>query len=109
MSGYNLRRLNNLKKNQPVVFGDPSNSIQKGSTMSLSNSRYVKKPGKNPWREVILSESNLIVALEFALRQSTHLKPSEVIERVITGEPSNGQYPLSVAIKKREVNGKSEP
>src|SRR5258705_3006452 len=118
MSGFNLKRLNNLKKtqvasprNQPVVFGDQVNPTQtlKGSTMSLSNSRYVKKPGKNPWREVILSESNLIVALEFALRQSTHLKPSEVIERVITGEPSNGQYPLSVAIKKREVNGKSEP
>jgi hypothetical protein len=90
-----------IKKSNPVVFGD-SAPPKKGSTMSIGNSRYVKKPGKNPWREVTLSESNLIAALTFVLRQTTHLKPSEVIERLIVGEPVNGQYPLSVAIKKKE-------
>lgn len=87
---------------KPVVFGETQPAL-KGSTMSIGNSRYLKsKPKPNPWREVTLSESNLIVALEFALRQTTHLKPSEKIERVITGEPANGQYPLSVSIVKRK-------
>lgn len=71
--------------------------------MSLANSKYakVKKP-PNQWREIEIHESNLILALEFALRQTTQLKPSEKIERIIVGEPANGIYPLSVAILKRK-------
>lgn len=85
----------------PVIFGEKP-VTKKGSTMSLSTSKYLKKvPKKNPWREVNISESNLIVALEYAMRQTTHLKPSEKIERVIVGEPLNGSYPLSVAIVSR--------
>lgn len=86
-------------KTTPVVFGNEP--PMKGSPMSLGNSRYLKpRPKKNTWREHIISESNLIVALEYALRQSTHLKPSEKIEKVIVGEPHSGQYPLSVSIIK---------
>lgn len=69
--------------------------------MRLKDSKYLapkKKP--NQWKEILIHESNLIVALEYALRQTTQLKPSEIIERVLVGEPANGVYPLSVAIKK---------
>lgn len=111
MNGYVLKRLKTLKDIQsPVVFGAPPTSRKKGSTMKFENSRYAKslvKPArkrKNPWREVVLSEANLIDGLTFTLRQHTVLKPSEVIERVIVGEPVNGQYPLSVSIvNKKEV------
>lgn len=71
--------------------------------MKFENSRYAKKL-PNPWREVIISESNLIIALEYALRQTTHIKPREIIERVIVGEPISGQYPLSIAVVKKEDN-----
>lgn len=74
--------------------------------MRLETSKYLKAPTKkkqsNPWREVPISESNLIAALEYAMRQTTQLKASEVIERVIVGEPANGIYPLSVAILERK-------
>lgn len=95
-------------KRKPVVFGDeqtlssPSATL-KGSKMKFENSRYIKKP-PNPWREIVISEANLIVALEYALRQTTHIKPREIIERVIVGEPVNGQYPLSIAVVKKEDN-----
>lgn len=70
--------------------------------MSLKNSKFSKeKPQPNPWRELQIHESQLIVALEYALHQSTHLKSSEQIERVLVGEPVNGVYPLSVAIIKK--------
>lgn len=78
--------------------------------MSLANSRYLKpKTQRNPWREVVISEANLIVALEYALRQTTHLKPRETIERVIVGEPANGQYPLSIAVKRKEAETIATP
>lgn len=71
--------------------------------MRSEKSRYVKKAtAKNQWHEIPIHESNLIVALEYAMRQTTQLKPSEVIERVLVGEPLNGVYPLSVAIHKRK-------
>lgn len=71
--------------------------------MDLTQSKYLrKKKETNPWREVLVSESNLIVALEYAMRQTTQLKRSEHIERLIVGEPSEGVYPLSVAIKRKE-------
>lgn len=69
--------------------------------MRLDESRYIKS-NNNQWREIPIHESNLIVALEFALRQTTQLKSGEGIERVIVGEPANGIYPLSVAITKRK-------
>lgn len=70
--------------------------------MSLKNSKFAKeKPQPNPWREVLIHESNLIPALEYAMRMSTQLKASEEIERVLVGEPVNGVYPLSVAIIKK--------
>lgn len=70
--------------------------------MSLKNSKFAKEPAQpNPWREIPIHESNLIMALEYALRMSTQLKPSEEIERVLPGEPVNGVYPLSVAIIKK--------
>ena len=72
--------------------------------MSLETSRYLKKPKKlkNNWREVQLSEANLIDALTYALKIHTVLKASERIERVIVGEPLDGVYPLSVAIIRKE-------
>lgn len=71
--------------------------------MRSNESRYVKtKNDGNQWREIPIHESNLVIALEFALRQTTQLKASEVIERVIVGEPANGIYPLSVAILKKK-------
>lgn len=76
--------------------------------MDLKDSKYLvpkkksKKKDPNPWKEIQVSESNLVVALEYALRQSTHLARDESIERVIVGEPSNGIHPLSVAIIKRK-------
>lgn len=69
--------------------------------MKLENSKYLSKSTeKNPWREVEISESMLIAALEFTTvpRLSLGLKKGEHIERVIVGEPINGVYPLSVAI-----------
>lgn len=75
--------------------------------MDLKESKYfvpkakAKKKDPNPWKEIPVHESNLIVALEYAMRQTTQLKPSETIERVIVGEPANGVYPLSVAIHKK--------
>lgn len=75
--------------------------------MDLKDSKYLvpkksKKKEANPWRELAISETNMIVAMEYALRQTTHLARDEVIERVIVGEPANGVYPLSVAIIKRK-------
>ncbi len=75
--------------------------------MDLKDSKYlvpkkVKKKDINPWRELFISETNLIDALTYTLRQHTHLKPSESIERVLVGEPVAGVYPLSVAIIKRK-------
>lgn len=89
-------------KKKTVVFGE-SLSPQKDPAMDLTASKYLRKPKeKNPWREVLISESNLIVALEFAMRQTTQLKRSEHITHLIVGEPSNGSYPLTVAILKRK-------
>jgi len=79
----------------------------KGKSMSLKKSKWASKPKRekaNPWREVKISEDILISALEYAFRMTTTIKPSERIERVLVGEPYNGIYPLSVAIK----NGKEE-
>lgn len=72
--------------------------------MSLEKSKYAsrKKAEPNPWREVPVSESNLIDGLTYAMRIHRQLNASEVIERVIVGEPVNGVYPLSVAIIKRK-------
>lgn len=75
--------------------------------MSLEKSKYASRKPKvkvdpNPWREVPIHESNLIDALTYAMRMTTQLKGSEVIERVIVGEPAAGVYPLSVAIVKRK-------
>lgn len=79
--------------------------------MSLEKSKYAtrvagnstkKKVEPNPWREVPVSESNLIDGLTYAMRIHRQLNASEVIERVIVGEPINGVYPLSVAIIKRK-------
>lgn len=70
--------------------------------MSLKNSKFAKEKVKpNPWKEISIHETNLIVALEYALRMTTQLKASEEIERVLVGEPVNGVYPLSVAIIKK--------
>ena len=76
--------------------------------MSLEKSKYAAKSAKpkkakdvNPWKEILVSESNLIMALEYAMTMSTQLKKSEEIERVIVGEPVAGVYPLSVAIRKK--------
>lgn len=77
--------------------------------MSLEKSKYAAKSAKkpkptkdvNPWKEVLVSESNLIAALEYSMTMSTQLKRSEEIERVIVGEPVAGVYPLSVAIRKK--------
>lgn len=67
--------------------------------MSLAKSKYAQKKNEpNPWREVPIHETNLIMALEYAMTISTELKKSEEIERVLVGEPINGVYPLSVAI-----------
>lgn len=73
--------------------------------MSLENSRYAKAKAKekNPWREVEISEGNLIAAL--SCLPVKLLKKDEYIERLIVGEPVNGVYPLSVAIVKRKENG----
>lgn len=74
--------------------------------MSLEKSKYASrpknKPEPNPWHEVEIHESNLIIALEFSMRQTRQLKGSEEIERVLVGEPANGVYPLSVAIIQRK-------
>lgn len=74
--------------------------------MSLEKSKYASrkkaKVDPNPWREVPISEDVLVDALTFAMRIHTQLRPSEVIERVIVGEPAAGVYPLSVAIVKRK-------
>lgn len=71
--------------------------------MKSSQSKYAsRKTEPNPWREILIHESNLIAALEFAMTMSTELKKSEEIERLIVGEPVNGVYPLSVAIVKRK-------
>jgi len=87
---------------KPVVFGE-AQPTKKGSTMSLGNSKYLrKKKLPNPWREIVVNETILIPALEYILHQTTHLKTSEKIERVIVGEPVAGQYPLGVAIVKRK-------
>lgn len=90
-----------LATSQPVVFGEKARP--KEQQMRLEKSKYLaKKKETNPWKEIPVHESNLIVALEFAMRQTTQLRPSESIERVIVGEPANGVYPLSVAIIKRK-------
>lgn len=73
--------------------------------MKSEQSKYARKkpkPEPNPWREVPISESNLIDALTYAMRIHRQLTATEVIERVIVGEPAAGVYPLSVAIIKRK-------
>jgi ribonuclease HII len=93
-----------MPRGKPVVFGEKTKP--KEQQMRLKDSKYLapkKRPQQkesNPWKEILIHESNLIVALEYAMRQTTQLKPSEIIERVLVGEPANGVYPLSVAIKK---------
>lgn len=70
---------------------------------SLSRSKYAKKTVlPNQWRELTISDSNLIAALEQFLSQTTHLAKDEFIDKVIVGEPVAGKYPLSVAILKRK-------
>lgn len=71
--------------------------------MKSAQSKYASKRNEpNPWHEIDIHESNLIVALEYALRQTRQLKGSEEIEKVLVGEPANGVYPLSVAIIKKK-------
>lgn len=77
--------------------------------MKLEQSKYLRAPklkkslqSENNWKEVHLSETHLIAALESYLSQAMTkvLKRGERIERVLVGEPSNGVYPLSIAILK---------
>lgn len=77
--------------------------------MRLEKSKYLSAPkpkkslkSENYWKEVLVSETHLIAALESYLGQAMVkvLKRGERIERVLVGEPANGVYPLSVAILK---------
>ncbi len=72
--------------------------------MSLEQSKWIQPTTDevgNPWREYEVSESNLIDALTYTLSNLKVLKRTEIIERLLVGEPVNGVYPLSVAIIKK--------
>lgn len=70
--------------------------------MSLTKSRYAKKPKplKNQWRETQISEGTMADLIAIYLQQVSYVPDADRIERVIIGELADGQYPLTVAVRK---------
>jgi hypothetical protein len=100
-----------MKKTQkadPVAYGDPTVSTKRkprrASMSALSKSKWIKQDTPNQWQEILLSEDNMRLAIEYALVQLQAIPKHGVLERVIVGELAKGLYPVSIAISQgREV------
>lgn len=72
--------------------------------MSLEKSRWARSPKKshpkNQWREFTISEGTMTDLLSSFLASTTHIPNADDVEKVIVGDPANGQYTLAVAFKK---------
>jgi len=69
--------------------------------MSLSKSKYLKPTPKEKWIEKTISEENVSEAIKAFLRVVPSSEyPSKDIHRVIVGDLVNGQYLLSILVKK---------